>query len=104
MTGPDGGTYGHEKKCGPNLVGKPKETTVFLDSVECKSLLDTGSCISCIGQSFYEEHLSHLPLLPITDILNVECADGKQLPYLGYIKTTMTSSGIPQCAEQFCLF
>ena len=40
----------------------------------------------------------------MSDILNVECADGQQLPYLGYISTMMTSPGIPQCSEKACLF
>lgn len=104
VTGPDGGTDEPDLNNGPNLVGNPTETPVFIDSVETQALLDTGSCISSVGHSFYMNNLSHLPLLPITDILNVECADGKRLPYLGYIKTTVNSSGIPECSEQFCLF
>lgn len=104
MTGPDGGTNMDKKNNGPNLAGRPIETTVFIDGIETTALLDTGSCISCLGQSFYEKNLSHLPLLPVTDILNVECADGQKLPYSGCIKATMTSPGISQCTEQFCLF
>ena len=77
---------------------------MLLDNIEVLSLLDTGSCISSIGQSFYESNLKHPPLLPMSDILNVECADGQQLPYLGYISTMMTSPGIPQCSEKACLF
>ena len=90
-------------KNGPNLTGRPTETTVFIDNVELTALLDTGSCISYLGQSYYEKYLSHLPLLPVTDILNIECADGQKLPYSGYIKASMTSPGIPKCTEQFCL-
>lgn len=104
MTGPDGGTDKQDLNNGPNLTGKPTESQVFIDSIETQALLDTGSCISSIGHSFYKNKLSHIPLLPLTDILNIECADGKRLPYLGYIKTTLTSSGIPDCSEQFCLF
>ena len=104
MTGPDGGTDKQDLNNGPNLTGKPTESQVFIDSIETQALLDTGSCISSIGHSFYKDKLSHIPLLPLTDILNIECADGKRLPYLGYIKTTLTSSGIPDCSEQFCLF
>ena len=104
MTGPDGGTYSQEDNNGPNLGGKPNETTVFLDNIEVQSLLDTGSCISSIGQSFYEKNLSHLPLHPVSEILKVECADGEQLSYLGLIKTVLTSPGIPNCEEQPCLF
>ena len=40
----------------------------------------------------------------MSDILNVECEDGQQLPYLGYISTMMTSPGILQCSEKACLF
>ena len=94
MTGPDGGTLNPENvKNGPNLCGKATETEV----------LDTGSCVSSIGKSFYDQKLNHLPLLPVTDILKIECADGKRLPYLGYIKAALSSPGIPQCQELFCL-
>ena len=90
-------------KNGPNLTGRPTGTTVFIDNVELTALLDTGSCISYLSQSYHEKYLSHLPLLPVTDILNIECADGQKLPYSGYIKASMTSPGIPKCTEQFCL-
>ena len=92
--------WGH----GQTRSKKPTETSVFIDSVETQALLDTGSCISSVGHSFYVNNLSHLPLLPITDLLSVECADGNRLPYLRYIKATLTSSGIPECSGQFCLF
>lgn len=105
MTGPDGGTMNTENvKNGPNLCGKATEATVCIDRVETTALLDTGSCVSTIGKSFYDQNLDHLPLLPVTDILQVECADGQKLPYVGYIKASLSSSGIPQCQELFCLF
>ena len=96
MTGPDRGTN-EDKQNGPNLAGKATESTVFIDGIETISLIDTGSCISCFGQTFYEKNLSHLPLLSVKDILNVECADGQKLPYSGYIKASLTSPGISQC-------
>ena len=68
---------------------------MFIEGIGTTALLDTGSCISSLGQSFYEKNLSHLPLLPVKDILNVECADGQRLPYSGYIIATMTSLRIP---------
>ena len=104
MTGPDRGTDKTDKQNGPQLVGKPTLTKVALDNVETSALLDTGSSINSIGYSFYLSSFSHLPLLPVSDILNVECADGKKLPYVGYIKCTLASSGISECSEQFCLF
>ena len=94
MTGPDRGTN-EDKQNGPNLAGKVTESTVFIDGIETIALLDTGS--------FYEKNLSHLPLLPVKDILKVECSDGQKLPYSGYIKASLTSPGISQCTEQFCI-
>ena len=78
MTGPDGGTN-TDINNGPKLMGRPNETDVTINGVSTQALLDTGSSISSIGHSFYLKHLSYLPLLPVTDILNVECADGNKL-------------------------
>ena len=103
MTGPDSGTN-TDINNGPKLMGRPNETDVTINGVGTQALLDTGSSISSIGHSFYLRHLSYLPLLPVTDILNVECADGNKLPYLGYIEASLKSPGISDCTEQFCLF
>ena len=103
MTGPDWGTGKGDFNNGPKLVGKPTEA-VSIDNIETQALLDTRSSVSSIGHSFYVNHLSHLPLLPVSDILNVECADGNKLPYHGYIKASLKSSGISECTEQYCLF
>jgi hypothetical protein len=52
-----------------------------------KALIDTGSTVSTLSHTFYREHLSHLELKPLHSLLNIECADGKQLPCEGYIET-----------------
>ena len=104
MTGPVWGTGKGDFNKGPKLVGKPTETAVSIDNIETLALLDTGSSVSSIGHSFYVNHLSHLPLLPVSDILNVECADGNKLPYHGYFNSSLKSSGISECTEQYCLF
>lgn len=103
VTGPDRGTDMQDMKNGPNLIGDVTETSVYVGGIETTALLDTGSCISSLGNSFYQEHLSHLPLKPISDLLKVECADGQNLPYTGYIETNITCPGIPKCSEQCCL-
>lgn len=104
VAGSDRGTNKDQNKEDPNLVGEATETTVFIDNIETTALLDTGSCISSLGHTFYQKNFDHLPLKPISDILKVECADGQCLPYLGYIEASLTSPGIPQCTEQFSLF
>ena len=64
------------------------------------TLLDTGSTVSTISEDFYHSHLSHLALYPITDILQIECADGQHLPYYGYIEATVTTDGIPPSSQE----
>lgn len=75
-----------ETRIPPGLVGEPCEATAWLDDVQCQCLLDTGSQVTCISQSFYQQRLSHRKLHLISDILEVEGAAGQLVPYLGYIK------------------
>ena len=67
------------------LVGSANETHVHIEGVRTQALLDTGSSVSTISQSFYETHLSHLPLQPVKTLMSLECVDGSALPYLGFI-------------------
>ncbi|XP_051807112.1 uncharacterized protein LOC127534861 [Acanthochromis polyacanthus] len=53
--------------------------------VSCNSLLDSGSQVTTISQSFYQKHLSDFPLQPISN-LDVEGANGQAVPYLGYVE------------------
>lgn len=53
--------------------------------VECNSLLDTGSQVTTVSQSFYDLHFSDYSIHPVSDILEVEGANGQAVPYLGYI-------------------
>lgn len=53
-------------------------------------LLDTGSQVTTIPQSFYERHLSGQEIKPLHDLLEVEGAAGQSVPYLGYIELAVT--------------
>ena len=77
----------------PGLLGAPNEVTVIVDGTTTKGLLDTGSTVSTISESFYRQNLSTTPMESLTYLLNIECADGKQLPYLGYIETDLQLPG-----------
>lgn len=57
---------------------------------EVTCLLDTGSQVTTIPQSFYERHLSGQEIKPLHDLLEVEGAAGQSVPYLGYIKLAVT--------------
>lgn len=63
--------------------------------MEVTALIDTGSTVSTVSKSYYEQYLSELPLHPMTEILHIECADGGTLPYCGYIEASITSKGLP---------
>ena len=93
------------KNTDPKLVGETNEVNINIKNIPTTALLDTGSCVSVISNSFYTEHLSNIEILPINQILKIECADGQQLPYLGYIETELfIERGLPKSESQQCLF
>lgn len=55
----------------------------------CQSLLDTGSQVTTIPVSFYNEHLSDKPIHSLNEVLHIEGAAGQSVPYLGYVETTI---------------
>ena len=71
----------------PGLCGEATETTVVISNKETKALLDTGSTVSTMSHSYYQENLQHIPLQQLGNLLHIECADGESLPYEGYIET-----------------
>ena len=86
------------------LIGNATEVTIKIEEAECKALLDTGSTVSTINEAFYYDHLQHLALHPIKTILHIECADGNNLPYSGYIEGNITTQIEPSLEESYpCL-
>lgn len=86
------------------LVGEASEAEVMINGVVCQALLDTGSTVSSITQSFYDAHLVDFPLHPINDLLKVECASGQLLPYVGYVEAELRATGITETSGQPALF
>jgi hypothetical protein len=78
---------------------------VFIDGAEATALLDTGSAVSTVSEQFYTSHLSHLELCELKGELNIECADGSALPYLGFIKADLSVPGFSPNAQlaRICL-
>ena len=68
------------------LVGCANECEIFIEGLCCSSLIDTGSMITTLSQSFYSKHLSHIPLHSIDGLIDVKVAGGSSLPYSGYIE------------------
>lgn len=78
-----------DKTIPPGLCGRPTESVIFIDGVKTTALLDTGSTVSTVSWTFYDQHLKHIPLEPLEKIINIECADGNSLLYHGYIETAI---------------
>lgn len=53
-------------------------------------LLDTGSQVTTIPQTFFQQNLSEYQIKPLFDLLEVEGAKGQSVPYLKYIKLSVT--------------
>lgn len=69
------------------LIGPRCAASVLLESILCESILDSGSQVTTISESFHRNPLSHLPIQPIHALLEIE---GAGVPYLGYIETHVT--------------
>ena len=75
------------------LVGPLNETCVRIEGRDTLGLIDTGSQVSCVSETFFNTHLKHLQIFPLASILQVEGIDGSYLPYTGYIEAEITFPG-----------
>ena len=74
----------------PGLYGTPTKTGILLNGKEIPALLDTGSTVSTISESYYSKHLATtIPLKSLDNILDVACAGGTPQPYKGYIEANI---------------
>lgn len=53
-------------------------------------LLDTGSQVTTVPLSFYENNLKEQQIWPLDDLLEVEGANGQEVPYFGYMHLDIT--------------
>ena len=81
------------------LVGPANETEIILNGRKVNSLLDSGSQVTSVSESYYREHLSEYPLQPV-DVpgLLLQPARGGSMPYLGMI---ITSLKVPHLTSTF---
>lgn len=72
------------------LIGAKCTAHILINGQSCSCLLDTGSQVTTVPQSFYESNLSHLKIHPLNELLEVEAANGQTVPYLGFIEVDIT--------------
>ena len=68
------------------MVGPQNESWLRIEDVRCKGLIDTGSMVTTIAESFWRQRLTGTPLRPLNDLLRVEGASGHAVQYLGYVE------------------
>ncbi|XP_071142173.1 uncharacterized protein [Mytilus edulis] len=88
-------TYNKEDR----LCGPANEVSISINGIDTKALLDTGSSVSTISESFY--NMRSTPIESLTRILKIECADGLSMPYLGYIEADLQLHGISSTRSSY---
>ena len=72
------------------MIGDTPEIDATVNDFPCTALLDTGSQITTISRSFYNQNLTHVTLENCHDLLRVEGVGGNVLPYDGYVVCEIT--------------
>ncbi|KAL0147799.1 hypothetical protein M9458_056876, partial [Cirrhinus mrigala] len=72
------------------LVGAKCTALVDISGQECHCLIDTGSQVITVPISFHTQYLSDHPIHPLSNLLEVEGANGLSVPYLGYVHLNIT--------------
>ena len=75
------------------LIGKANEVPVIVEGIHCLSLVDTGSQITSVSESFYHRYLSHSEHHSVQQLVSLEGAGGDGIPYTGYVLITLQLSG-----------
>ncbi len=82
-------------------VGTCPQVEIMVLGVEVSCLLDTGSQVSTISESFFRQHLGgdDEDMLSTTGWLKLTAANGLDIPYLGYLELEIETMGrkIPNC-------
>lgn len=75
------------RKVPKGLIGTKSTAQVKIEGKSVNCLLDTGSQVTTIPLSFFQQHLSQChPMKSLFDFLEIEGANGQSVPYLGYVE------------------
>ena len=70
------------------LVGHCPTITIFIEGVPVSAIIDSGSQVSTVNETFYERHLKNLMLQTGTH-LTLRAANGLTIPHVGYFFTNV---------------
>ena len=85
----------------PKIVGGTPTTTAKLAGVEVECLVDTGSMVSLVSETFYKQKLESVcgGVQGGAKMLTLRGANGLEIPYLGYLELDVQVEGVtvPSC-------
>lgn len=89
--------WGAVDSCKPNsvpeeLVGPCPFANVTIESQPCKAFLDSGSRVTIVFESWYKQHIPHIPILPLTDLAIWGLSDSTY-PYKGFVSVDVLLRG-----------
>ena len=69
------------------LIGKVNENYILIEGIRVKALIDTGSMVSTMSDTFYHSLKEKPELKTLNDFnLDLKAANGLSVPYLGYVE------------------
>lgn len=71
------------------LVGSKRTATLSIDGVSSTCLLDSGSQVTTVSETFHKLHLPARPIQSVANLLDIEGAGGQPVPYIGYIEINL---------------
>ena len=85
----------------PKIVGGTPTTTAKLAGVEVECLVDTGSMVTLVSETFYKQKLKSVcgGVQGGANMLTLRGANGLEIPYLGYLELDVQVEGVtvPRC-------
>lgn len=80
------------------LVGLPSTAQVKINGKPCTALMDSGSQVTIIFDSWYAEHLSHIQLNSVTGLAIWGLSESESsYPYKGYIQVELELPQMSKC-------
>ena len=73
------------------LIGRTNTAPIYLEGHQVTGLLDTGSQLSIISKSFYEQH--NLKIQPLSKLVECDAVNGTQIKYKGYVELNFQVPG-----------
>ena len=76
-----------------DLVGEANECELTVDGNKTNGLSDSGSQVSSMSKSYFNDNFEKDDLKPLDDLLTVTTAGGEELPYHGYVEVELDFGG-----------